>query len=248
MLDQPSTTTGDGGELGLGVDGDGEPDGFEHRQIRCRVGVGNRLFQIEVVFLGVIGEGLIAGFAGGRDVGELAVVGAVVCTEFGRHDVIEQRPQRFDDDIERTGDQQCLVSEGTVGANPTDAGGERLGHEQVAHHLQRVSFEAFDRGVFEAAVEVAQEVTAVGAIEIPERGRLTQRLGDETHAIGGVEMPGRKPRITGDDIARDQGVLEVEDGEMTVFGQHILADPLVAVDRWPLARLHLEAGHLDRRR
>ena len=61
-------------------------------------------------------------------------------------------------------------------------------------------------------------------------------------------MPGRKPRITGDDIARDQGVLEVEDGEVTVFGQHILADPLVAVDRWPLARLHLEAGHLDRRR
>ena len=61
-------------------------------------------------------------------------------------------------------------------------------------------------------------------------------------------MPGRKPRITGDDIARDQGVLEVEDGEVTVFGQHILADPLVAVDRRPLARLHLEAGHLDRRR
>ena len=49
--------------------------------------------------------------------------------------------------------------------------------------------------VFEAAVEVAQEVTAVGAIEIPERGRLTQRLGDETHAIGGIEMSGRKPRI-----------------------------------------------------
>ena len=28
VLDQPPTTTGDGGELGLGVDGDGEPDGL----------------------------------------------------------------------------------------------------------------------------------------------------------------------------------------------------------------------------
>ena len=136
------------------------------------------------MFLGVIGERLVAGFAGGRDVGELAVVGAVVCTEFGRHDVIEQWPQRFDDDIERTGDQQCLVSERPVGTNPTNAGGERLGHEQVAHHLQRVAFEAFDQGVFEAAVEVAQEVTAVGAIEIPEGGGLTQRLGDETPRSG----------------------------------------------------------------
>ena len=43
-------------------------------------------------------------------------------------------------------------------------------------------------------------------------------------------MPGRKPRITGDDIAGDQGVLEVEDGEVAVFGQNVLTDPLVAVD------------------
>src|SRR6476659_6036915 len=34
VLDQPAALAGDGGESRLRVDGDGEPDGFEHRQIR----------------------------------------------------------------------------------------------------------------------------------------------------------------------------------------------------------------------
>ena len=42
MLHQPAALAGDRGEAGLGVDGDREADGFEHRQVAGRVGVGDR--------------------------------------------------------------------------------------------------------------------------------------------------------------------------------------------------------------
>ena len=41
VLDQPAPLAGDGGQPGLGVDGDGEADGLEHRQVAGRVGVGH---------------------------------------------------------------------------------------------------------------------------------------------------------------------------------------------------------------
>ena len=63
--------------LGLGIDRHGEADGFEHRQIGRRVGVGDRLAQREAVLVGEVDEGLRAGLAGRRYGREAAVVDTV---------------------------------------------------------------------------------------------------------------------------------------------------------------------------
>ena len=62
-------------------------------------------------------------------------------------------------------------------AHPADGGGERLGEDQVAEHLDGVRVELVDAGALVAAVEVAEEVAAVACGRAASSaGRLGQRL------------------------------------------------------------------------
>ena len=49
VLDVPAPLAGDGGELGLGVDGDGVAGRLEHGQVAGGVGVGHALLEVEMV-------------------------------------------------------------------------------------------------------------------------------------------------------------------------------------------------------
>ena len=73
-----------------------------------------------------------------------------------------------------------------------------------------------DRRVLVAAVEVAQEVAAVDAVELEQTRRLGQRAQHVAHALAAIEPARRQPRVALDDVAGDQRVLEVEGGDVAV--------------------------------
>ena len=54
VLDVPAPLAGDGGQLGLGVDGHRDADRLEHRQVAGRVGVGDGLAQVEAAGRGAV--------------------------------------------------------------------------------------------------------------------------------------------------------------------------------------------------
>ena len=56
VLDVPAPLAGDGGQLGLGVDGHGMSDRLQHRKVTGRVGVDDRLRQRQPLGLGVVGH------------------------------------------------------------------------------------------------------------------------------------------------------------------------------------------------
>src|SRR5829696_4825529 len=67
VLDEPAALAGDGGEACLGVDGDGEPDGLEQREVARRVGVGHGLLDAQPLAGAVVADDLGPRLAGGRD-------------------------------------------------------------------------------------------------------------------------------------------------------------------------------------
>ena len=129
VLDVPAAAAGDGGQARLGVDGHREADRFEHGQVAGRVGVGHRLLQREVVRLGVVRQDEGPRLADGGKVGEVPGQEAVALFHVGADDVVEQRPHRLNDEVERAGDEQGAMAEGAVGPHPGEALGEGAGQE-----------------------------------------------------------------------------------------------------------------------
>ena len=64
-----------------------------------------------------------------------------------------------------------------MGPHPGEAGRERLGEQQVVEQLPRVVAQQRRRGAVVAAVEAAQEVAPVAAVEGEQRRRLAERGG-----------------------------------------------------------------------
>ena len=85
-------------------------------------------------------------------------------------DLVEQGPEGLDDEVERPGDEQRPVAESAVAAHPGDRLGKGPETEQVAEQLVAVEAELVDGGALVAAVEGAQEVAPVAAVE-PEQLR-----------------------------------------------------------------------------
>ena len=121
--------------------------GVEQREVRGRVGVGDALPRVEAVGVAVVVERLGPALAGGRHGGELARVGPVGLDGHGRaHDVVEERPEGLDDEVEGAGDEQRAVPQRAVLAHPADGGRERLGQQQVVAQLDAVLGQLGDGG------------------------------------------------------------------------------------------------------
>ena len=84
--------------------------------------------------------------------------------EPGADDLVEQREQGFDDDLQGARDQHRVVAELTVPADPSHRLGERPGQEQVAEVLDGIGRQLLDRRILVAPIERAQEVGAVLAV------------------------------------------------------------------------------------
>ena len=200
--------------------------------------------------LGEVDQRLVAGLAGGGRRREPAVVDAAARAHLGRDDVIEQRLQGSDHEVEGAGDEQGHVAGLPVLADPADPPRERLGEDEVAEHLRAVGVDAVHRGALEAPVEVAQEVAAVPAIQRQKTGRLAEGAGHETDPVQVVELPGGEPRVAGHHVRSDQRVLQVEHGQLPLGGEHLAAEPGGAGIGAAGAGAggHLEAGLLHHRR
>ena len=120
VLNEPAPLTGDTGQAGLRVDGNREADGLQHRKVAGRICVGHRLAQVQIVSYGVVDEGLVAGLAGRWNGGQLAVVFSIHHAQLGTDNVVEERTERLDDEVQGTGDEQCAVAQSPVLAHPTD--------------------------------------------------------------------------------------------------------------------------------
>ncbi len=173
MLDEPAALAGDRRQPRLRVDGDREADRFEHRQVARRVGVGDRLGEVEPFGGGVVGHHLGSRLAGRRDRRHLARVRAVrLHRHLGGDDLVEQWAQAVDGEVEGAGDQDRAVAEGAVLAHAPDSGGKALREDHVAEQFARLDADLLDRGVLVAPVEVAEEVGAVGPVELEQPRRL----------------------------------------------------------------------------
>ena len=114
--------------------------------------------------------------AGGRRVGELACELAVALGHVRADDLVEQWPQRLDDEVERSGDEQGLVPEGAVAPYPGDGLGKGAESEKIAEQLVAVETELVDGRPFIAAVKGPEEVAAVTAVQ-PRAAAAPQRTG-----------------------------------------------------------------------
>ena len=102
-------------------------------------------------------------------------------------------------------------------AHPADGGGERLGQDAARLNISAgVLVDLVDGGALVAAVEEAQEVAAVLAVEGQQRGALGERLGDEAQPLVGGQAAGGQPRVRRHHVRGDERVLEVEGGEVAV--------------------------------
>ena len=138
VLDVPPPPAGDGGQLGLGVDGHREADRLQHREVAGRVGVGHGLLEPEALGLGVVGEHQGPGLADGRQGLEPTGEDAVLHAQLGAHDLVEERAEGLDHEVERPGDEDGPVPERLVGPDPGDARRERLGQQQVVEEVPPV--------------------------------------------------------------------------------------------------------------
>ena len=154
----------------------------------------------------------------------------------GADDLVEQGAERLDHEVEGAGDEDGAVPEGLVGPDPGDAGRERLGQQQVVEEVPAVVAQAGHRGALVAAVEGAQEVAPVAAVEGQQRRGLGQQVGHEGGPLAGGQVPGGQPGVGVDDVGGDQGVLEVEGGQVPVGGEDVLPGPVGPVGLDRLAR------------
>ena len=226
LLNVPAAASGDGGQLGLGVHCYREAHRFQHREVARRVGVGHGLLEAQSLGLGEVAEHQGPGFADGRELFEPAGELAVLLAQPGADDVVEQGAQRLDHQIESSGDQEGAVAERPVPAHPGDAGGKGLGQQQAVEELPPVVPQPVDRGTLVAAVEGAEEVAAVPTVECQERRGLCHEVGHERRPFRRGQMTGGQPGVGVDHVGRDEGVLEVEGGQMPVGGEDGLAGPV----------------------
>ena len=63
---------------------------------------------------------------------------AVALLHLGTDDVVEQRPHRRNDEVQRPGDEQGAMAEGAMGPDPGEAFGERAGEELGVEELPRI--------------------------------------------------------------------------------------------------------------
>ena len=225
-------------------------DDLEHRQVRRRVGVGDGLLERQSLGVGVLHHRQRAGLAGRRSLDELAGVGRAVGgrRQRGADDLVEERPQRLDDEAERAGDQDRPVAEAPVLADAAHPARERLRDDQLGEQLPRVGVDPLDGSSLVAAVEVTEEVAPVAPVEGQQRRRLFEHPGREAHPLVDVEVPGRQPRVRLDDVGRDQRVLEVEGGDVAVGGEDGAPSPLFARGTRALPRRRADACVFDDRR
>ena len=140
------------------------------------------------------------------------------------------------------------MSESPVFAHPSDGGGERPGEQQLVDVFEGVLGDLVDRGAVVAPVEVAEEVAAVEAVECQQAGGLGEGPQHEAGPVALVEVAARQPRVRGHDVRGDEGVFEVEGGEVPVGGQDLGAQSLRAALAAPFRRLHRCTAGLDHRR
>ena len=140
------------------------------------------------------------------------------------------------------------MPERAVLAHPSHPGRERLGDDQLGEQLAGVLLDLFDRRVLVATVEVAQEVGAVGAVELEQAGRLDHRAQRVADPLGRVEPARRQPRVALDDVRGDQRVLEVEGHDLAPGVEHLLAHAGHAIGAGRRSWRGLHPGVLDDRR
>ena len=102
-------------------------------------------------------------------------------------------------------------------------------------HASRL--QPFHRRPFVAPVEIAQKVAPVGPVQGQQPGRFAYRADHEAGPFGVAGMAGGQPGVGVDHVGRDEGVLEVEHGQLSLGGQHRPAAPLLA------AHARSPAGH-----
>ena len=179
MLHVPAPAPGDGREPGLGVHRHREADGFEHGQVAGRVGVRHRLLEREAVQVCVVGQHQGPRLADGRQRRQVAGQPAVTRLHDRAHDVVEERPYRLDDEVERSRDEQRPVAGGPVRPHPGEPVGEGPGDQLAVEELPRVLPQPIEWCVLEAPVEGAQEVTAVASVQRQQRRSLPEEIRDE---------------------------------------------------------------------
>ena len=140
------------------------------------------------------------------------------------------------------------VAERLVGPDPGDARRERLGQQQVVEEVPPVVPQPGGRCPLVAPVEGAQEVAPVAAVEGQQRRRLGQQVGDEGGPLGRRQVARGQPGVGVDHVRGDEGVLQVEGGEVPVGGEDVLPGPVGPVGLDRLARRGAHPGVLDDRR
>jgi hypothetical protein len=103
MLDEPSPATGDRRELGLGIDHHRESGCLEHGEIARRVRVCHGVGQAETLGSCELVEQHGAGLTGRRCLGELAGELSVALAHGRTDDLVEQRAEGLDDEVEGSG-------------------------------------------------------------------------------------------------------------------------------------------------
>ena len=88
----------------------------------------------------------------------------------GGDDLVEQRTQSGDGEVERAGDQHRAMAGGAVLAHAANAGGEALGDDELGQQFAGVLLDLVDGRVLVASVEVAEEVGAIAPVELQQPG------------------------------------------------------------------------------
>ncbi len=165
----------------------------------------------------------------------------------GADDLVEQRPERLDHEVEGAGDEDGAVAERLVGPDPCDPGRERLGQQEMVEQVPPVVAQPVHRGAVVAAVEGAQEVAPVAPVEGQQRRRLGDQVGHECGPLAGRQVPRGQPGVGVDHVGGDERVLEVEGRQVALGGEDVLPGPVGAVGLDRLARCRPHPGVLDDR-
>ena len=199
VLDEPAALAGDGGQPGLGVDGDGEADRLQQRQVAGRVGVGHRVLDAQAFGGAVVGRGSAP--ASRRSAGRASISpeyvpsartlisAATISSNSGR------RPS--------TAKSRAPVMRIVRCPSARCSRTRRIPAGKLFVRISSLSSscastrDLLDRCVLVAAVEVAQEVAAVDAVELQQPGRLGQRAQDVADALVAIEAARGQPRVAG---------------------------------------------------
>ena len=241
-LHVPAPPAGDGGQLGLGVDRHREADRLQHGQVAGRVGVGHRLLEPQTLGLGVVGQHQGPGLADGRQLSSRPVKSP--SSSPSRAQTISSNSGRNGSTTKSRAPVMRIgpVPERLVGPDPGDARREGLGQQQVVEEVPAVVPQAGHRRPVVAAVEGAEEVTAVPPVEASSEGASAIRSATNAARSPARQVPRRQPGVGVDDVGGDEGVLQVEGGEVAVGGEDVLPGPVGPVGLDRLARATCAPG------